>query len=59
MKRLILYPMILLNVLVLLGLLWPAADPDMARNVHLLFLIASLVYLTVELVSARKKDPEA
>ncbi|MBS1535136.1 MAG: hypothetical protein U0X58_00850 [Flavobacteriaceae bacterium] len=56
MKRFLLYPLILLNALVLLGQLWPSGAPPFAYNVTVLFLIASLLYFTVELVSMRKNN---
>ncbi len=56
MKRFLLYPLILLNAMVLLGQLWPEGAPEFAHSVNLLFLIASLLYFTVELVSMRKNN---
>ena len=42
--RTVLIVLIVLNAVVLLGQLWPAGAPPFARNVNILFLVASLVY---------------
>jgi hypothetical protein len=47
LKKFFLIILLVLNVLVLLGQLWPAAAPPFARTVNLIFLTSSLVYFAL------------
>lgn len=42
--RALLIPLIILNIVVLLGQLWPEGAPPFARVVNIIFLIVSLGY---------------
>ncbi|HPJ10419.1 MAG TPA: hypothetical protein PLS51_07305 [Flavobacterium sp.] len=44
MKRAVLPFLIILNLVVLLGQIWPEGAPPFARIVNLVFLVLSLVY---------------
>lgn len=44
MQRTMLLILLLLNVVVLLGQLWPAGAPPFARTVNIIFLVGSLLY---------------
>lgn len=44
MQRKLLLILLLLNVVVLLGQLWPAGAPPFARIVNIIFLVGSLLY---------------
>jgi hypothetical protein len=43
-KKITLIILIVLNLIVLLGQLWPEGAPPFARIVNILFLIGSLIY---------------
>lgn len=53
MNKTVLIILIVLNLVVLLGQLWPEGAPPFARTVNILFLICSLVFFIASLV--RKK----
>jgi hypothetical protein len=53
MKKTLLIILLVLNLVVLLGQLWPEGAPPFARTVNIIFLIASLLYFINLLV--RKK----
>lgn len=46
MRRTVPVVLLILNVIVLLGQLWPEGAPPFARIVNIVFLIGVLVYLT-------------
>lgn len=43
-KRVVLFILIVLNIIVLLGQLWPEGAPPFAQVVNILFLVCSLLY---------------
>lgn len=47
--RIVVFGLLVLNVVVLLGQLWPAGAPPFARAVNIVFLVGSLVYYTLAL----------
>ena len=47
--RALLWVLLLLNVVVLLGQIWPAGAPPFARPVNIGFLVLSLVVLVVRI----------
>ena len=53
MRKTILILLLLLNVVVLLGQLWPEGAPPFARTVNIVFLCAVLVYLLRDLLGRR------
>lgn len=53
LQRIILTVMLLLNVLVLMGQLWPDGAPPFAQGVNIVFLSLNLVFLSFTIV--RKK----
>ena len=53
MPKIILVLLVLLNVIVLLGQLWPEGAPPFARTVNIVFLIGSLVTFVI-MLSRRK-----
>ncbi|MEA5108913.1 hypothetical protein SDC9_14844 [bioreactor metagenome] len=54
MKRVILIVMLVLNLLVLLGQLWPAGAPPFAAVVNIAFLLLTLILIVYLLVKQRK-----
>ena len=54
-NRIILTVMIILNVVVLMGQIWPQAAPPFARSVNVIFLVLSLALFLVLLL----KRPDA
>lgn len=50
--RPILFILLILNIVVLLGQVWPEGAPPFARAVNIIFLVASLIYFIAAL---RKK----
>ena len=46
-RRVPLFILLLLNVVVLLGQLWPEGAPPFARAVNIVFLAANLLFLAV------------
>ena len=54
MKRVIVIVLIILNLIVLLGQLWPEGAPPFARTVNIIFLIGSLVFFLFSLMGAKK-----
>jgi hypothetical protein len=48
--------LIVLNVIVLLGQLWPEGAPPFARTVNIVFLLASLLYFIAVVVMPSKKE---
>lgn len=54
MKRVILIALIILNIMVLAGQIWPTAIPPFAHKVNLTFLILSLSYFLVALLKVKK-----
>lgn len=47
--------LLILNLVVLLGQLWPEGAPPFARTVNIIFLISSLVFF-IYLLSRKTKD---
>lgn len=47
-ERVILIVLIILNIVVLLGQLWPEGAPPFARIVNVIFLVSSLVYFLMK-----------
>ena len=45
MKRSLIIVLLILNVVVLLGQLWPEGAPPFARTVNIIFLIAVMLFL--------------
>lgn len=54
MKRVILIVMLVLNLLVLLGQMWPAGAPPFAAYVNISFLVLTLILIVYLLVKQRK-----
>lgn len=54
MKKPVLVVLTILNVVVLLGQVWPEGAPPFARVVNILFLVGSLAYFVSAL---RSKNP--
>ena len=54
MKRIILTVLLVLNLLVLLGQLWPAGAPPFAAGVNIAFLVLTLILIVYLLVKQRK-----
>lgn len=55
MKRIFIIVLLVLNLVVLLGQLWPAGAPPFARTVNIIFLVGVMLYLLVGLRGARRK----
>ena len=53
-KRWFLAPLLLVNLVVLLGQLWPAGAPPFARVVNIAFLVASLLVVVDGLARPRR-----
>ncbi len=53
-QRLVLGILIALNLIVLLGQIWPAGAPPFARGVNIVFLIAALSYFIATWLKTRK-----
>lgn len=53
MKRAILLVLIVLNLVVLLGQIWPEGAPPFARIVNVIFLVLSLAYFGRALVQPK------
>jgi hypothetical protein len=47
--------LIVLNVIVLLGQLWPEGAPPFARTVNIVFLLASLLYFIATVMPSKKE----
>ena len=45
--------MVVLNLMVLIGQIWPEGAPPFARTVNIVFLSASLIYFTSRLPKSR------
>lgn len=54
MKRTLTIILLVINVIVLLGQLWPAGAPPFARTVNIIFLIGTLAYFVWNLRGASK-----
>ncbi len=54
MKKTLLIVLLVLNLVVLLGQLWPEGAPPFARTVNVVFLCASLVFYAYTLINSRK-----
>ncbi|MEE8106392.1 MAG: hypothetical protein V3T86_12725 [Planctomycetota bacterium] len=54
MKPLLLV-LIVLNVVVLIGQVWPEQAPPFARTVNIGFLVATLLYLVLQLRRVKKR----
>lgn len=54
-KKIILIVLILLNAIVLLGQIYPEGAPLFARTVNVIFLVSSLIYFLVSILSIPKK----
>lgn len=54
MKRVLTIVLLVLNLVVLLGQLWPAGAPPFARTVNILFLAGSLAYFAWHLRGSGK-----
>ena len=54
MKKAALILLILLNCIVLLGQIWPEGAPPFARIVNLIFLMLSLAFFVLALLTNRK-----
>jgi hypothetical protein len=56
MKKVALIILILLNVMVLLGQLWPEGAPPFASTANIIFLVSSLVFFIFSLLSKTKPE---
>jgi hypothetical protein len=56
MKKILIVVLILLNLVVLLGQLWPEGVPPFATTVNVVFLIGSLIYFLTDLIQSRSKE---
>lgn len=56
MKRIVVIILILLNIVVLLGQIWPDGAPPFARIVNIIFLISVLLFLVY--IALNKKSHE-
>lgn len=54
MKKVVLIALIIMNLMVMAGQIWPAATPPFAHKVNLTFLILSLSYFLVALLKVKK-----
>lgn len=54
MKKVFLIILLIMNVMVLTGQLWPQGAPPFARTVNILFLFLSLIYFLSQLLGRRK-----
>jgi hypothetical protein len=52
-----LWVLLVLNLIVLLGQLWPAGAPPFARDVNIAFLVLSLVTFALRLPQKKKSAP--
>lgn len=48
-EKLVLIILLILNIMVLLGQLWPEGAPPFAKSVNISFLLASLVYFILRI----------
>jgi hypothetical protein len=48
-RKLMLIVLIVLNIVVLLGQLWPEGAPPFARNINIIFLLASMIFFINQL----------
>lgn len=55
MKKTITIILILLNLIVLLGQIWPEGAPPFARTVNIIFLIGCLMFLVFSLQKDKSK----
>ncbi|MES2678974.1 MAG: hypothetical protein V4635_03775 [Bacteroidota bacterium] len=53
MKKTLLIILLVLNLVVLLGQLWPEGAPPFARIVNIIFLIATLIYFVAALIGKK------
>jgi len=53
-RKITLLVMIVLNVMVLLGQIWPEGAPPFAKTINIVFLLTSLLYFLFALLSKRK-----
>jgi len=54
-KRIVLVLLVVLNLVVLLGQLWPEGAPPFARTVNILFLVSTLIFFVAALLRAKSK----
>lgn len=54
--RAILISLVILNIVVLLGQLWPDGAPPFARVVNIIFLVGSLGYFVYTISNTKRKD---
>ncbi len=54
MRRPLLVVLLILNLIVLLGQVWPAGAPPFARSVNIVFLIGVMAYLIDQMRSAAR-----
>jgi hypothetical protein len=54
MKKALLIVLVLMNMMVLSGQLWPEGAPPFAKTVNIVFLVSSLVYFSVLLLRKGK-----
>ncbi len=52
-KKPIIFILIVLNLVVLLGQIWPEGAPPFARVVNILFLVGTLIFLLFSLVKKK------
>lgn len=55
--RAFLITLVLLNLVVLLGQIWPEGAPPFARIVNIVFLVGSLVYFVLALRVSNDSNP--
>jgi len=55
MKKIALLILIILNLIVLLGQLWPEGAPPFARTVNIVFLLGVLLFLLINLWKLNSK----
>ncbi len=48
--------LIVLNIVVLLGQMWPEGTPPFARTVNIVFLVLSLFYFLISATKQRTKE---
>jgi hypothetical protein len=56
MKKAWLLGLVVLNLVVLLGQLWPEGAPPFARAVNIAFLVANLAFLVAAAAGARRPE---
>lgn len=55
-KKIGLSILVLLNIVVLLGQIWPEGAPPFAKAVNILFLVLSLLYFISNLIAKKVND---